>query len=289
MKTHTFHTWQTPTQRARGYILLALRYALILVFSLFFLFPVFWIISTSFKIPEEYLSTPPVYLPQQPHLRHYIRAFGPAGDADEALINSLIVSTASTALTLTIGASTAYSMARFDTGGRHLSFWVLSQRILPPVAIVLPVFLLFRTVRLIDTYIGLVLIYSVFNLPLCIWMLRSYLMEIPVEIEESALIDGASHWQLFRQITIPLAAPGLSATTVFIFIFSWTEFIFALVLTSNNVLTMPVLVSRFFGIQSVEWGMASAVSVVATLPVVILGLLVRKHFVRGLTMGAIRG
>jgi multiple sugar transport system permease protein len=119
-------------------------------------------------------------------------------------------------------------------------------------------------------------------------MLRSYIVEVPPEVEESALIDGASRVQVLRHVTLPLAAPGLVATTIFVFIFSWTELLFALVLTRTNVLPLTVLMSRFFGAQAYEWGLASAVAVIATLPVIVLGLLVRKHFVRGITMGAVK-
>jgi len=265
-----------------------IRYVLILLILSFFLFPMFWILSTSFKIPEEYIHSPPVYLPQQPHFNHYIRALGPTGDGAKALRDTIIISISATALTVFIGALAAYSMARFNTGGPNFSFWVLSQRMLPPVAAIVPLFLLYRLVHLIDTHVGLILTYTVFFLPFCIWLLRSYFIELPAEVEESALIDGASRWQVLRYITLPLAAGGLVATTVFIFIASWTEFIFALILTRTNVLTLPVLTSRFFGTQSYEWGVASAVSVVATVPVVILGLLVRRHFVRGITMGAVK-
>lgn len=266
----------------------ALRYAVIVLAISFFGFPLFWIAATSLKLPEEYSTYPPTYLPSQPHLNHYVRSFGPAGEAARALRDSFVVSSGTVVLTLLLGATTAYSMARFNTGGGQLSFWVLSQRIMPPVAAILPIFLLYRTVGLVDTYVGLILLHTVFNLPICIWMLRSYFVEVPVEVEESALIDGATRAQVLRYVTLPLAAPGLIATMIFVFIFSWTEFVFALVLTRNNVLTLPVLMGRFFGAQTYEWGAASAVGVVATLPIVLLGLLVRKHFVRGITMGAIK-
>lgn len=278
----------SPAQRSRKVAGYVLRYVLILIAIFFFGFPLFWIGSTSLKLPEEYSTYPPTYLPSQPHLNHYIRSFGPAGEAARALRDSFVVSTGTMVLTLLLGATTAYSMARFNTGGGQLSFWVLSQRIMPPVAVILPIFLLYRTVGLVDTYTGLILLHTVFNLPICIWMLRSYFVEVPAEVEEGALIDGATRIQVLRYVTLPLAAPGMIATMIFVFIFSWTEFVFALVLTRNNVLTLPVLMGRFFGAQTYEWGAASAVGVVATLPIVLLGLLVRKHFVRGITMGAIK-
>ncbi len=279
--------WTTAGRRTQKILWGVARYLLILAFLVFFLFPVFWIVSTSFKAPEEFLHSPPVYLPHRPHLNHYVRGLSVVGGF-EALRDSLIISGSATLLTVLVGATVAYSMARFRTGGARLSRWFLAQRMMPPVVMILPIFLLFRTVRLLDTHVGLILLYTVFNLALAVWMLRSYFVEIPAEIEESALVDGASRVQVLRHITLPLAAGGLAATTVFVFIFSWTEFLFALVLTRNRVVTLPVLVSRFFGVEAVEWGVASALAVVATVPAVILGLLVRRHFVRGITMGAVK-
>jgi multiple sugar transport system permease protein len=276
------------SRRNRRITWIGIRYLLIAVFLVYSLFPVFWIITTSLKTPNEIWHSPPIYLPGQPSLNHFIRALGPSGDGLRALRDSLIVTTCTTLLTLAIGASVAYSIARFETGGADFSFWVLSQRMLPPVVMILPIFLLYSTVKLVDTYMGLILLYTVFNLPLAIWMLRSYIIEIPVEVEECAMIDGAAQWQVLRYITLPLIAAGLSATTIFIWLFAWSEFIFALVLTRNSVLTLPVLVSRYFATQSQEWGAASATSLVAILPVIILGLLVQRHFVRGITMGAMK-
>ena len=265
-----------------------LRYAVLGVVLIFFAFPVFWIVSTSLKTPEEYTHSPPIYIPAQPHFDNYSRALGKGGEGGKALRDSLVIGISATLLTLLLGVPAAYSMARYDTGGRNFSFWILSQRMMPPVAAVLPIFILYRNVKLLDTHLGLILLYTVFALPLCIWMMRSYLQEVSVEMEESARMEGASQWQVWRYITLPLVAPGLSATMIFVFIFAWTEFLFSLVLTRSSVLTLPVLVSRFFGTQSYEWGVASAVAVIATLPVVILSLFVQRHFVRGMTLGAVK-
>jgi multiple sugar transport system permease protein len=285
LRTKNIHV--VDPHRNRRLFWSALRYVILLIALLFFSFPVFWIASTSFKSAEEYQSNPPVYLPSDPSFVHYQRAWN-GQKADKALRDSFIVAGGATFLTVLLGASASYSIARFNTGGQNFSFWILSQRMIPPVAIVLPVFLLYREVNLIDSYMGLILLYTVFNLPLGVWMLRSYIIEVPEEVEDSAMIDGASRFQVLRHITLPLAAAGMSATTAFVFIFSWTEFLFARVLIRNNVLTLPVLVAQFFTTQSNEWGVASAVSMIATLPVVILGLLIRRHFVRGLTMGAVK-
>jgi multiple sugar transport system permease protein len=276
------------TKRTRKFIGWTLRYAVIALVLIFFAFPVFWILSTSFKSAAEYSHSPPIYIPAAPHIDNYVRALGKGGEGTKALRDSLIIGISATLLTLLLGVPTAYSMARFETGGRNFSFWILSQRMMPPVAAVLPIFILYRTVKLLDTHLGLIVLYTVFALPLCIWMMRSYLQDVSVEIEESARMEGASQWQVWRHITLPLVAPGLSATMIFVFIFAWTEFLFALVLTRSSVLTLPVLVSRFFGTQSYEWGVASAVAVIATLPVVILSLFVQRHFVRGMTLGAVK-
>jgi multiple sugar transport system permease protein len=272
-------------RRARRILWSILRYVLIIAALFFFIFPLYWLVVTSIKKPEEYIHTPPIYFPAQPTLNNYNRAMN---DGLKALGDSLIISVGTTVLTLVIGSSVAYSMARYNTGGSDFSFWVLSQRMLPPIAVILPIFILYRTVKLIDTHIGLILLYTVFNLPFCIWMLRGYFIEVPPDIEESALVDGASRLQAIRYVTLPLAAGGVSATTVFVFIFSWTEFLFALILTRSAVLTLPVLVARYFSVNTSEWGIASAVSVVATVPIILLSFAVRRHFVRGITMGAVK-
>jgi len=279
-----------PARQARKITWWVARYLLILLAWAFFLFPICWVVSTSLKPPDEIFHIPVIFVPNEPTLYHYFRAFGPAGGGRAllALRDSLIVTCGATLLTVLIGSSVAYSIARFNTGGADFSFFVLSQRMLPPVAVILPIFLLFRYLKLVDTHVGLILLYTAFNLPLCIWMLRSYFIEISPEVEESAMIDGASRGQVLRHVTLPLAASGLAATTVFVFIFCWTEFLFALVLCRSNVLTLPVLISRFVSVQTFEWGMAAAVAIVATVPVFILGLVVRRHFVRGITMGAMK-
>ena len=282
---HTFQTNVTRRRQVRRLAWSFLRYVIVLIALIFFVFPMYWLISTSIKRPEEYTHTPPIYIPQQPTLNNYNRAWN---EGLKSLGDSLIISVGTTLLTLAIASSVAYSMARFNTGGSDFSFWVLSQRMLPPIAVILPIFILYRTVKLIDTHIGLIMLYTVFNLPFAIWMLRGYFVEIPHEIEEGALVDGASRIQALRYVTLPLAAGGVSATTVFVFIFSWTEFLFALILSRSSIVTLPVLVARYFGVNTSDWGLASAVSVVASVPIILLSLAVRQHFVRGITMGAVK-
>ena len=264
------------------------RFLLIGSFVLFVLVPLYWVLVTSIKPSEDYLAVPPVWFPSRPTLGHYTAAlFAYRGLG--GLTNSLIVSSCATLLSALLGTAMAYSFARFDTGGRHLSFWVLSQRFLPPVAIVLPIFLLYRDLHLNDTRFGLIIVYTVFTLPVTVWMLFAYFRQLPASLEEAALVDGCSRWQAFWSIAVPLAAPGIAAAMVFAFIACWTEFFFALILTGRNAFTLPTVFRAFLGFQGAQYGEASALAVVSLVPSTVLGMLAQKHLVRGLTLGAVRG
>jgi multiple sugar transport system permease protein len=262
-----------------------MRYVIVVLALIFFLFPFFWVATIAFKSPEEYFRNPPVWWPSQFDVSHFKQLF--INRSIISLINSLIVATASTVLALIVGCPAAYSLARFNTGGHNFAFWILSQRFLPPVAVVFPIFLLFRLIQWVDTYQGLIILYATFNLPFVVWMMRGYFQDVPVEIEESAMVDGASRMRSFWAITLPLSLPGLIATSVFTFIFNWNEFLFALVLTRTRVITMPVSLSGYFGAQSSFWGEAAALTLIATIPVVVLTLLMQRHLVTGLTLGAV--
>lgn len=264
----------------------AIRYLIIFSALIFFIFPIFWITMMAFKAPSEYFNNPPVWFPSRLYLDHFRQLDDTR--ALKALGDSLIITISSTILALLVGVPTGYSLARFNTGGHNFSFWILSQRFLPPVAIVFPIFLLFRAIKWVDTYQGLIILYATFNLPFVVWMMRSYFRDVPVEIEESARVDGCSRLRVLWAITLPLAIPGLIATAVFTFIFTWNEFLFALVLTRTNVVTLPVAMSGYFGVQSAFWGEAAALSLIATMPILILTLIVQRHLVTGLTLGAVK-
>jgi multiple sugar transport system permease protein len=269
------------------------RYSVLLVVLTFCLFPILWVIGTSVKLPGEYLRNPPVWIPQNPTLVHFASVMSQKGNL--ALKNSVIISTGATFLSMFVGSLAAYSLARLNTGGRHFAFWLLSQRLMPPVVLIVPFFLLLRELGRInpalglDSHAALIALYTVFNLPFVIWMMRSYFDAVPAEIEESALVDGSTRLGAFRRITLPLAVPGLIATGTFAFIFSWMEFLFAVVFTRTKAVTLPVAIAGFSGSQGSNWGQASALAVVAMVPVFALALLVQRHFVRGLTLGAVRG
>jgi multiple sugar transport system permease protein len=257
-------------------------------FLLFLLLPLYWVVVTSIKPVDDYQVIPPVWFPSQPTIVHYTAALF-AYRGLYGLINSLIVSTAATLLSAALGTMMGYSLARFNTGGKHLSFWVLSQRFLPPVAVVLPIFLLFRTYGLNDTRIGLILMYTVVTLPLSVWMMFAYFRQMPVELEEAALVDGCSRWRTLWKVALPLALPGIVAAAVFAFIACWTEFFFALILTSRNAFTLPTVFRAFLGFQASLFGESSALSITSLVPSIVLGMLVQRHLVRGLTLGAVRG
>jgi multiple sugar transport system permease protein len=264
------------------------RIAFVGFWLLFLLIPLYWMFITSIKPSNDYLAVPPIWFPDEPTLLHYTAALYAYRGLD-GLINSLIISTSATILSAFFGTLMAYSLARFNTGGQHLSFWVLSQRFLPPIAVVLPIFLIYRVLRLNDTHAGLIIAYTVFTLPVSVWMMFAYFRQMPGSLEEAALVDGCTRWQSFWRVAVPLAVPGIVAAAVFAFIACWTEFFFALVLTSRNAFTLPTVFRAFLGFQGALYGEASALAIVSLVPSIALGILVQKHLVRGLTLGAVRG
>jgi multiple sugar transport system permease protein len=262
---------------------------LFLVFCVIFVVvPLYWVFVTSIKPSDDYLAVPPVWFPSEPTSVHYTAALF-AYRGLKGLTNSLIISLSATVLSAFFGTLMAYSLARFNTGGAHLSFWVLSQRFLPPVAVVLPIFLIYRNIGLHDTHFGLIIAYTVFTLPVSVWMMYAYFRQMPKSMEDAALVDGCTRWQAFWQVAVPLAAPGIVAAAVFAFIACWTEFFFALVLTSRYAFTLPTVFRAFLGFQGAQYGEASALAIVSLVPSIVLGVLAQRHLVRGLTLGAVRG
>uniref|UniRef100_A0A7V4TK81 Carbohydrate ABC transporter permease n=1 Tax=Candidatus Caldatribacterium saccharofermentans TaxID=1454753 RepID=A0A7V4TK81_9BACT len=263
-----------------------LRYVLLAVALVFFLFPITWIILTSFKVPEEFLAHPPKWIPKRPTLTHYVSVSNLGGY--RALKNTLVIASFATAISIALGTPCAYSLARFNVGGKNLPLWFLSHRMLPPITVAFPAFLLFRSLGWIDTYQAIVTMHLTANLPYVIWMMRSFFKDIPVEIEESAQIDGCSIFQVFWKISLPLSAPGLIATAIFCFTFSWCELLFGLVLSRTEVVPLSVQLPRYFGQQMTFWGEIGALSTLSMLPIFTLVLLMQKFLVRGLTLGAIK-
>lgn len=264
-----------------------LRLALIVVITIIFVFPVYWLVAISFKTPEEVYAYPPVWLPGQFNLSSYLTLFRD-GDA-WAIWNSLITAGISTLLAMVLGTTAAYSIVRFRTGGNHLPIWIISQRMIPPICVAFPIFLLFVSLKLVDTHLGLIMLYTAFNIPYVTWMMRGYIQDIPLELEQSAMVDGLNRWQVLYKVVLPMARGGLFATAVFTFIFAWNDFIFALILTKSDVVTYTVKVTGYFGSQSTFWSKISAMSVLGILPMFIVVATMQKFIVRGVSMGAVKG
>lgn len=266
---------------------LALRYLAAIVVTGVFLFPIYWLFAMSVKTPDEIFASPPVWVPASIQFDNFAVLFK---DGDAVTVwNSLFVATVSTVIAMFFGTLAAYSLARFRTGGDNLAVWIISQRMIPPIAIVFPLFLLYVWLGWVDTYHGLILLYVAFNLPYVIWMMRGYIEDIPRELEESALVDGCTRWQVMVRVVFPMVRTGLFATAVFTFVFAWNDFIFALVMTRADVTTYPVQVTHYFGGQSNFWAKIAAMSVLGAAPVFVAVAFLQRYLVRGISMGAVKG
>ena len=273
--------------RAERGLGLWLRFLVAVVVLVFFLFPVYWLAIIAFKTPDEIFAYPPVWVPESIQFSNYAVLFKD-GDA-ETVFNSLFIASTSTVIAMFLGTMCAYSIARFRTGGNLFADWIISNRMIPPIVIVFPVFLLFVALGLVDTYTGLILLYTAFNLPYVIWMMRGYVQDVPLELEEAALVDGLNRWQVFRKVVLPMVRGGLFATAVFTFVFAWNEFIFALVLTRHEVTTFPVQVTHYFGGQSNFWAKIAAMSMLGTVPIFIVVAFLQRYLVRDISLGAVKG
>lgn len=251
------------------------------------LFPPVVLFLTSIKTELDALSFPPKWI-FKPTLENYTEIFEFSPFA-KYLLNSFIVASLNTGVVLVLGSFAAYSLARFRfKGADDIAFWILSVRMMPPVAAIIPIYIIMRNLRLLDTPWSLVITYLTFNLPFAVWMMRSFFREIPREIEESALVDGCSIFRSFRSIALPLVAPGLAATGILTFIFSWNEFLFALILTGSKAVTLPVGITGYMKETGINWGYMTAGGALALVPVILFTILAQKHLVKGLTMGALK-
>jgi multiple sugar transport system permease protein len=265
-------------------------YVIAFLFAVYCIFPFYIIVTTALKNDREIFAWPPVWQ-FHPTLANFYDAlfvFGGQG-AGTFILNSIIITGASTVLSLVLGSMAAYGLARFKfRGRRQLAFWILSTRFAPPIAFAVPMYLMVLQLDLLDTHIALVLIYTSMNLSLVIWLLRGFFAEIPIEIEEAALVDGYTRLQIFFRIALPLVRPGIITAGVLASIFSWNEFLFASVLTQTNAPTLPVYLSGFSNAMGMAWGQYMAVGVIALLPISAVALILQRYLVRGLTFGAVR-
>jgi multiple sugar transport system permease protein len=263
-------------------------YLVVIVFLLWVLIPMYVVASNSLKSSLIVFSDPPKWI-FSPTLAHYRNVLGRL-NFERYMLNSSIVALASMALALVLGTPAAYALARLRMRGRELwALLILFSRMVPAFVLVVPMFVIFSHLHLINTYRALILTHTTFELPLVIWMMRSFFEDLPAELEEAARVDGATRFGAFVRVALPLTAPGLTATAILCLLFSWNEFLFALVLSGPDTRTMPVGVSSFIGTVSIDWGGSSAAAVLGMIPIFILGLAVQRFLVRGLTMGAVKG
>lgn len=264
---------------------------------LFFLFPIYWVVITAFKRSAEWFTWPPTFVPTTLTLNNFLGKEGGffGGTASIVTIvpylrNSLIIAITTALISTMISAMAAYSISRFKTGGIIFANWIISIRMLPPVATILPMYLFFRHFGLLNTRLGVTLCHLIFTTPLSTWVLITFFKEIPKELDEAAYVDGASHLQSFFQVILPLSAPGLAAVTTLAFIQSWGEFLIALLLTSNaDAQTLPVYLGRYITGYRVAWGPLSAAGLIVMIPTIVFSLLMQRYLIRGLTFGAVKG
>jgi multiple sugar transport system permease protein len=272
---------------ARKIVIRVARVIIAVIALAFFIYPIFWLISTSFKQEVDVFASPPKIFIFTPTLKNFAHVFKNT-DIPAKGLNSLIAALSNTALSLFIGTMAAYGISRFKVGGNRLLFWFLSLRMLPPIVVSVPLFMIAARLRLIDTRLILPVLYLLLNVPFVVWMMKSFIDEIPLDIEESAQIDGCSYFGAIWRIILPMITPGLVATGVLCFIFAWNEFLLAMIFTRATAMTLPVGISGFISVEQIFWGYITASAFVAAIPPIVLALIFQRYMVRGLTFGALK-
>jgi ABC-type glycerol-3-phosphate transport system permease component len=267
----------------------ALVYLALAALTVAFLFPLLWILGLSLKSRAEIFANPPIYL-WWPTFEHYRDVLG-RSDFLKAFLNTLIVSASAVLLSLAVGLPAAYAFARFPfRGSSFLFFSLLVMRMLPPIAVLVPMYVLLNQVGLTTTHLSVVLAYTTFSLPLVVWIMRGFFEDLPRELEECAWIDGATKLVTFWRVVLPLARPGMVASSILCLQLAWNDFLFAAVLTNNATQTLPVLMAGFSGGDSgVDWGAMTASGMLVILPVILFSFAAQKHLVAGLSSGAVKG
>jgi multiple sugar transport system permease protein len=284
----------------------AVAYLILGLWMIFTLFPVAWLLLSSVKEPAQVFAMPPQWV-FVPTLHNYEVVLGlvvpteletvsqaQAGTGDSPfprfLLNTTIIAVGTTVLSLALGSAAAYALTRFFRRQRTgLLVGVMLTRLVPPVVLIIPIYIVWRNLNLLDTHLGMMLAYLTINLPFVIWMMRGFLLDIPIELEEAALIDGASRLQALWRVVLPLAAPGLAATAIFTILLAWNDFLFSLVLTSGEARTVTPYIGGFITDKAILWGRLYASSAIIMVPVLVFGLAVQKQIARGLTGGAVKG
>ncbi|MEM8839781.1 MAG: carbohydrate ABC transporter permease [Pseudomonadota bacterium] len=293
---------------------------LVITYAVITLLPLIWIISTGFKSSADSIAYPPKVL-FEPTVEGYVNLFttqtrmspdqidepredlpwyeqvvrekgntivGPSRFS-ERFFNSVIIGFGSTFFAIVLGTAAAYAFSRFKVPLKDdLLFFILSTRMMPPIAVAIPIFLMFRYLGLNDTHAGMILLYTAVNLSLAVWLINGFIDEIPVEYEEAALIDGYTRFQAFYKVVLPQAATGIASTAIFCLIFAWNEYAFAVLLTSGNAQTAPPFIPTIIGVAGQDWPAVAAGATIFLVPVMVFTILLRKHLLRGITFGAVR-
>ena len=267
------------------------KYVIIVASLLIVSFPLYWLIISAFKLEQDYLAFPPILLP----LRYTLNSFTEIFTRDKISVyffNSMLIGIVTTLFVILVGSMAAFALVRGPIQRRAknaFGVWFLIQKMYPAIATAIPVYLIMRKLRLMDTPIALIIMNTSFNLPLVIWLMMGFLEQIPYSLEESAVLDGCSFTGRFFMIVLPITKPGLIASAILTFVATWNEFLFAVILSIKRAKTLPVIIAGFITDRGLAWGPMAATAVLCLLPVIILTLAVQKDFVNGLAMGAVKG
>lgn len=276
----------STSRTARDYLNILGRNAVLLAYTVVCLFPILWILSMSVK-PRKLVNNVPPVVVYSPTFDNYARLFARPKFMD-ALWNSVVIVSVAVILTLLIGVPAAYALSRYDfRRKRDILIWVLSSRMLPPVAVVVPFFILYRNLNLYDTRLGLIVMYITINISIVVWVMKAFFDGIPESLEEAAMVDGATRTQSILRIVLPAAVPGIIAVAVISFIFGWIEFLFALMLTTQKAVTAPIQIYQFIGAREIDWGMLAAASSLVFVPLLLFIIAVNRYLAAGLSFGVV--
>ncbi len=266
-----------------------IRAALIILAVLFFMFPIYWLLTTAFKFGRDAFAIPPKWLLFDFTFKNFLDIWHNT-QTPRYLLNSIIVSTGATTLSLLLGVPAGYAIARSKSAIINASsYFFLLLLMIPPIAMLIPFYLVMRNLHLLGSYAALIILDTIFDAAFVVWMMRSYFQDVPQEMEEAALVDGASPLRAFLSIALPLSVPGVVASALYCVIFSWNDFLFALMLTSPKTKTIPLGIMASFSSVEISWGKMAAMSLIAIIPALIIALFLNRYFVQGLTMGSAKG
>lgn len=264
-------------------------YAVAALVLLWTLVPLIWMVLSSFKKPDDLVSsTPRVFF--APTFQHYVGLFTGGNALGGYIKNSLLAAGISTIIAVTLGCLAGYGLARNHFRGKnHVSMWIISTRMAPIAAVILPLYAVFRTLDLLNTTPGLIIAYLTFNLPFAIWIMNAFFADLPPSLEEAAQVDGATRFGAFWRIALPLAAPGIVTTGILCLVFSWNDYAFAQSFAGPGSGTLPIAASQLITQTGINWGQLMAIGTIVVLPMIVVGLAVRRYLVKGLTLGAVTG